>query len=113
MVRKNGQRSGKMTSSCEQKRPQAPKKRVKKNRGQKIGEETSFNLGQETQSLRPHSTRNEMVVEHFKTHSRKTGSEGKGFTDAHYRQPEISLFTFLHGQNSSSPWSAISAILDP
>ena len=29
------------------------------------------------------------------------------------RQPEISLFTFLHGQNSSSPWTAISAILDP
>ena len=29
------------------------------------------------------------------------------------RQPEISLFTFLHGQNSSSPCTAISAILDP
>ena len=29
------------------------------------------------------------------------------------RQPEISLFTLLHGQNSSSPFTAISAMLDP
>ena len=29
------------------------------------------------------------------------------------RQPESSLFTFLHSQNSSSPCTAISAILDP
>ena len=29
------------------------------------------------------------------------------------RQPEISLFTLLHGQNSSSPCTAISAMLDP
>ena len=28
------------------------------------------------------------------------------------RQPEISLFTILHGQNSSSPCTAISAMLD-
>ena len=36
------------------------------------------------------------------------------FLDANkYRQPEISLFTFLHGQNSSSPCTAISAMLDP
>ena len=31
----------------------------------------------------------------------------------YYRQPEISLFTLLHGQNSSSPCTAISAMLDP
>ena len=42
----------------------------------------------------------------------------KGYTNLHkttqgYRQPEISLFTLLHGQNSSSPCTAISAMLDP
>ena len=45
-----------------------------------------------------------------------TGSFFQVLTSHNYhqknRQPEISLFTLLHGQNSSSPCTSISAMLD-